>query len=144
MFLHNLLFRTILLCFFHSTVQPSQRNQPKFHSSAKIWKTASKSSTHSISPFYKNEKRILFQIQHLINRRQDGKALKFLKVVVKTERSWRLQMCSRIFGIEACNNSGSENMVPFYLWKKRMIHHLLADPTHEIIQHIKRSLQVLQ
>ena len=75
MFLRNLLFKTMLLCFFHSTVQ-SQPNQPKFHSSAKIWKTASKSSTHSISPFYKNEKRILFQIQHLINQSKDGKALK--------------------------------------------------------------------
>ena len=138
----NLFFQTILFGFFHISIQNIHQNQPTFHSPTTIWKIHSQiNNKHSVSPFYKNEQAIIFQIQRLISRQQEEKALELLKLVVKTERSWRLQMCIRVFGFKACDNNASENVVPFYLWKKRMIHHLRTDPTHEIIQQIKNSLQ---
>ena len=105
-----------------------------------VWKL-SKDSNSPISPFYQNEKGIIFQIQHLINRGEEAKALDLLKFIVKAERSWRNKTCKRMFGTKSCGKGGVNEAVPFFIWKKKMVHRLRTDPTAEIIDHIQRSVK---
>ena len=113
--------------------------QPTFRTPLIVSKL-SKESESGISPFYHNEKAITFQLQHFINRGEEGKALDLLKFIVKNERSWRMKTCSRMFGTKSCDNSGADDAVPFFMWKKKMINHLRSDPTAEIIEHVQRSI----
>ena len=114
--------------------------QPIFQSPVTVWKL-SKDSNSPISPFYQNEKGIIFQIQHLINRGEEAKALDLLKFIVKAERSWRNKTCKRMFGTKSCGKGGVNEAVPFFIWKKKMVHRLRTDPTAEIIDHIQRSVK---
>ena len=137
MFQTNFVFNIIIFSCLHLAVQ--SQIQPTFLSPVTTWKL-SKDSTSGVSPFYQNEKGIIFQIQHLINRGEERKALDLLKLIVKTERSWRLLTCRRMFGVKSCDNSGTGDAVPFFIWKKKMINQLRTDPTAEIINHIQRSV----
>ena len=135
------IMKLIFLSFYISTAfVHCIHRQPSFFTPNTIWKISNDYSS-SISPFYKNEQELAFQIQYFINKGEGEKALELLKAVVKIERTWRLQMCIRIFGKKACKDNDSTSVFPFYMWKKRIIHNLNLNPTDEIIERIRKTVK---
>ena len=93
----------------------------------------------SISPFYRHEKQISDVVKNYIESNQDKDALLVLREVVANERKWRLDLCLQLFGQVSCQRNPSLNE-PFFMWKKKLVYDLLADPTQEIIDKIRKNI----
>ena len=91
------------------------------------------------SPFYQNEMRISKLVKRFVNLKQDDKALDLMKRVIVAEKSWRFQLCSRLFGRANCQNK-KINPEPFFIWRHQVMHTLLDDPTQEIIERVRFNI----
>ena len=136
----NSTFKVLLFFSFYLNVI-SQR-QPIFLSQTAGWDNSKDTPYTAVSPFYQNEKEIVYQILYLVNYGEEEKSLKLLKSIVKTERNWRLRTCNRMFGVKSCHFSASDFAVPFFIWKKKIVNHLLTDPTKEIIERLKSAIKI--
>ena len=91
------------------------------------------------SPFYHNEMRISKLVKRFIHLQQDGKALELMRKVIDAEKSWRFQRCSKLFGKATCKKR-KINPEPFFIWRHQVMHTLLDDPTHEIIERVRYNI----
>ena len=94
------------------------------------------------SPFYKNKEMLRNKFLNLINKGEEAKAMRFVKMVVQSEKAWRLQFCTRIFGNEHCSID-NVSPDPFFMWKRRMIHEVRQDPSSEIFNFFRSSLNYI-
>ena len=92
-----------------------------------------------LSPFYRNEAKISNLVSKLMSYGRDELALVIMRQVVANERIWRRKMCYQLFGRHLCVKNGVNNE-PFHMWKKKLIHELLMDPTPEIIRRVRQNV----
>ena len=92
------------------------------------------------SPFYSNEKEISEAVKNLISNNRDGEAFQVMKNVIAAEKKWRFNLCLRWFGTSSCSKGGVALIEPFFMWKKKLVHELLMDPTQEIIEKIRGNV----
>ena len=114
--------------------------EPSFLASSDLESFLNKSKIQkgSTSPFYQHERTIINLVQNLLIRRDEHRIFQLLSNVIALEKSWRLHLCIRVFGLQSCKSEMSSE--PFYLWKKALIHNLRQDPTKEITKRIWQSL----
>ena len=91
-----------------------------------------------MSPFYRNEKNISSMIEALVSSNRDNEALNVMREVIAGEKIWRYQLCCNLFGKSSCLRGA--NVAPFFMWKKKLVHDLLMDPTQEIIDRIRKNV----
>ena len=133
------IFLTTQLCLEQVT---SNSIQPSFISPSTLARIGLDSQTLSTSPFYHYEKLITNLVRKMINRGEEKNVYLLLKNVIETEKAWRMDLCIRVFGPEACNSEMSSEA--FYLWKKTFIYNLRKDPTQEITNRIWKNLETSQ
>ena len=92
----------------------------------------------SASPFYKNERLITNLVGNMLNQGNEQAVFHLLKNIIEIEKTWRMEMCVRVFGPEPCKMEMSSEA--FYLWKKTFIYNLRKDPTQEISNRIWKNL----
>ena len=97
-------------------------------------------SYYSLSPFYRNEKKIINRMQWLIYLNREEDALKLMRRVIANEKRWRHRLCFQLFGQASCSGNGN-SAEPFFMWKKKLIHDLKVDPTQEIINQISKHIE---
>ena len=117
--------------------KPSIVIEPTFISPGIISKTFNPLALHKESPFYSNEQQIYTMVELFIKKNQANKALDMLRLVVSSERKWRLEICLQAFG--SCNGNAG-NAAPFFIWKKKFTHKLLLNPTKEIIAKVGKNV----
>ena len=120
------MFKILLLLVF-AFLQQSQARLPFF-----LFKFQTKSAA---SPFYRYERLITLQVKNLTYRNEEKKAFELLKKVISVEKSWRMELCQKVFGPDSCERK-SIDAEAFYMWKKTIIHYLTKDPTQEITDRI--------
>ena len=133
--------RSSLIIFCVLLPSISCLSQPEFDSPGILWNKLELVSTLDLSssPFNRYQWSIVKLVENYIGNRQTEEALKLLKRVIRMEKAWRLQQCIVFFGEKSCERE-STSPRPFYLWKKRMIHLLLKDPTDEIIATVREKI----
>ena len=92
------------------------------------------------SPFHRNEKEISKIINNLISNNRDLEAFQVMKKVIASEKKWRFNLCLHWFGKSSCSK-GINLIEPFFIWKKKLVHELLMDPTEEIIKTIRENIE---
>ena len=114
-------------------------DEPMFISPGIISKIFDPLAFHKHSPFYFNEQQIYKMVELFIKINQPEKAFQMLRLVVQSERKWRMEFCIRVFGFMSCNGNVG-NAAPFFIWKTKFTHKLLLNPTKEIIAMVERNV----
>ena len=133
------LFTPLLLSLLFKV---NNASQPLFFSPKTLWQVTvyAVDETNGLSPFYKYERLWTKQIKGLVLNGEEEMALELLKKIIHLEQRWRERLCFRVFGKETCTNH-SKHAVPFFIWGKKMIFKLNKNPTKEIVERIKRTIQ---
>ena len=134
----------VVIFFFSATKCGSGKpiiKEPQFISPGIISKTFNPVGFHKDSPFYSNEKQIYNMLETFIKENKANKALEMLRLVVFSERKWRMELCLRFFGWFSCNET-TAMAAPFFIWQKQFAHQLLRNPTSEIINNIEHNVSV--
>ena len=136
----NIMERILIFCAISIALCNFIKIEAKEGEEKPLGRSIMSTSYNSLSPFYRNEKQIVSQIEQLVHLNREQDALALMRQVIATEKRWRHRLCIQLFGESSCNNNGN-SAEPFFMWKRKLIHDLEVDPTQEIINQISKHIE---